>query len=461
MVDILIKTPKKPKPSATSAVKVGGIKRVPDAAGQPARQLALDALIAVQRRNRSLEDALTEEANYPLEARDRGFTRALVTTCLRRRGEIASVLGQLVPKPLPKSAGPAPEILSLLVAELLFMKVPAHAAVSSAVNIAASDRNAQAFRGLINAVGRKLAAHGDQLLDPAKAGRLNTPDWLYASWVNAYGADVALAIAQAHLGEAPLDISVKRNPAIWAEKLEAEILPTGTLRRWGGGRVEALEGFHDGEWWVQDAAAALPPHLFGPVAGRRVLDLCAAPGGKTLSLAQAGAKVTAIDRTANRLARLKENLKRTKLDAQIIEADGTLYHADQPFDFILVDAPCSSTGTIRRHPDVAWAKTPEDVASLVRLQDRLLDQAVQNLAPGGVLIFSTCSIQPQEGPERIERLLAQHPSLTRKPITAGDVFGLDEIVTPAGDLRALPCHLARSGGLDGFFAGRLTRKLED
>ncbi len=430
------------------------------ARGQPgvsSRQLALDALIAVQRRGRSLDEALSEEASGELDVRDRGFARALVTTALRRRGQIARLLDHFVPKALPRSAGPAPEILILLATELLFMKVAAHAAVSSAVNLAAADRNAQAFRGLINAVGRRLAAEGEGIIAAQDAAVLNTPEWLYRSWVKAHGEANARAIAEAHLGEAPLDISTKGDPAAWAEALEAQVLPNGTLRRWAGGRVETLPGFEEGAWWVQDAAASLPTHLFGDVSGKRILDLCAAPGGKTLSLAARGARVTAVDRAAGRLQRLRENLARCGLDADVIEADGTKYKPDQLFDAVLIDAPCSSTGTIRRHPDVAWSKQPDDITALAGLQDRLLDAGINLLAPGGQMIFSTCSLQSAEGVERIDRILDRQSGLKRTPISPDELFGLSDLITPAGDLRALPHHLRSFGGLDGFFAARLAK----
>jgi len=425
--------------------------------GVSSRQLALDALIAVNRRGRALEEALIEEVSTELDPRDRGFARALVTTAIRRRGQIGKLLDQFVPKALPRSAGPAPEILILLATELLFMKVAAHAAVSSAVNLAAADRNAQAFRGLINAVGRRMAAEGEAIIAAQDAPILNTPEWLYRSWVRAHGEINARAMAEVHMGEAPLDISTKGDPKDWAEALDAQILPNGTLRRWSGGRIEALPGFDDGAWWIQDAASSLPTHLFGAVDGRRILDLCAAPGGKTLGLAAKGAKVTAVDRAATRLQRLRENLARCQLTAEVVEADGTKFKPDQKFDGVLIDAPCSSTGTIRRHPDVAWSKQPDDITALSGLQDRLIEAGLDLVAPGGQLIFSTCSLQSAEGIERIERILERKPQWVRAPIRPEELFGLNELITPQGDLRALPNHLRSLGGLDGFFAARLVR----
>jgi 16S rRNA (cytosine967-C5)-methyltransferase len=430
------------------------------ARGQPgvsARQLALDALIAVRRRGRPLDEAMDEETTQALEPRDRGFARALITTAIRRQGQIDAILKILVPKALPRSAGPAPEILVLLAAELLFLKVAAHAAVSSAVNLAAADRNAQAFRGLINAVGRKLSAEGEAMTAPQDAGELNTPPWLYQSWTKAYGRETARAIAEAHLGEAPLDLTAKGDPGPWVEPLEATLMPNGTLRRWAGGRIESLEGFEQGAWWVQDLAASLPVALFGPVQGKRILDLCAAPGGKTLSLAANGAQVTAIDRSGPRLQRLRENLQRTGLTAQVIEADGASFGGILPFDGVLIDAPCSSTGTLRRHPDVAWAKRIQDLAPLSALQDRLLANGAKLVDVGGTLVYAVCSLQPEEGEARIAQFLIMNPSFQRRAITASEIFGMGELINAQGDLRALPCHLQRLGGLDGFFAARLVR----
>lgn len=427
------------------------------APGLAARKLALDALVAVRRRGRALDDALAEAPDANLDLRDRGFLRTLLTTALRRRGQIDDLIPRFLAKALPRSAGPAPEILILLATELLFLKVAPHAAVSSAVHLAAQDRNAQAFRGLINAVGRRLAAEGPALVAAQDAARLNTPDFLWTDWVATYGEATTRAIAEVHQGEAPLDIATKGPPEPWAEPLEATLLPMGVLRRWAGGRIETLPGFDEGAWWVQDAAAALPARLLGDVAGARVLDLCAAPGGKTLALAAAGAQVTAVDRSPQRLDRLRENLARTGLDARVVEANGETWEFLDPFPLVLLDAPCSSTGTIRRHPDVAWSKGAGDIAALTRLQDRLLQGALRNLAPGGTLVYATCSLQRAEGEARIEALIASGAPVTRAPIRPEEIGGLAEAINPQGDLRALPCHLAHLGGLDGFFAARLRK----
>jgi 16S rRNA (cytosine967-C5)-methyltransferase len=225
-----------------------------------------------------------------------------------------------------------------------------------------------------------------------------------------------------------------------------------------------LPGFTEGQWWVQDAAAALPARLFGDVAGKSVADLCAAPGGKTAQLAHAGARVTAVDRSPGRMARLGDNLARLALEAETVVADAAEWQgakSGEGFDGILIDAPCSSTGTIRRHPDVAWLRQETDIGALMALQKRLLQKAVVLLKPGGTLVYCTCSLEPEEGEQAIFALLAAEPAMRRVPIEAGEVAGLTEILTAEGELRTLPCHLPhpdpRFSGLDGFYAARLVK----
>jgi 16S rRNA (cytosine967-C5)-methyltransferase len=292
--------------------------------------------------------------------------------------------------------------------------------------------------------------------DPA----LDAPAWLMARWTRAYGAEAARAFAAAHRTEAALDLTVRADPEAWAEKLGAEILPTGSLRLLAKGAVPALPGYEDGAWWVQDAAAALPARLLGDVAGLRVADLCAAPGGKTAQLAAVGAQVTAVDVSPQRLERLAANLQRLKLSAEIVAADARAFDA-APFDAVLLDAPCSATGTIRRHPDVAWLKRESDLGGLTALQAELLDAAARLVRPGGKLIYSVCSLEPEEGEGQIEALLARNASLRLDPIAPAEIGGVAGLITPAGTLRALPTHMphaeARLAGLDGFFAARLVR----
>lgn len=341
-------------------------------------------------------------------------------------------------------------------AQLLFLRTPPHAAVATTVDLAEA-RGFLSYKGLVNAVLRRLSQEGSALLAVQDEGRLNVPVWLWRNWSEAYGEDIAHAIAIAHLHEAPLDISVRGDPELWRERLEAELLPTGTLRRQGGGAIANLPGYHEAAWWVQDAAAALPAKLLGDVAGEIVLDLCAAPGGKTAQLAAAGAKVIALDRSPRRVERLNTNLARLKFSVESHVADAIQWRPKEPVRFVLLDAPCTATGAIRRHPDVPHLKTQDDVTRLSGVQERLLNAAIEMLAPGGMLVYCTCSLEPQEGKQQIERLLSRGAPVKRVPVEASEIGGLRECISAEGDLRTLPCHLAEKEGIDGFFAARLVR----
>jgi len=394
-----------------------------------------------------------------LSPRDRALARAAVLAALRHLGAIDQLIGQFVTKPLPEGTEMTHQLLRLGAAEMLVLGVAPHAAVSSLVAAAAAFPGARPFKGLINAVLRRIDREGRAIWAGFDLASLTLPAWLRDSWTAAYGAQTAHDMAAAALVEPALDLTVKDKAAreTLAQLLEASILPTGSLRRTGGGRIEALPGFEDGSWWVQDAAAALPATLLGDVAGKQVIDLCAAPGGKTAQLCSAGAIVTAVDRSAARLARLDENLARLKLKATLVAADGTQWRPAGLADAVLLDAPCSATGTLRRHPDLALQKTPEDVAKLVILQTRLLHAAQRMVKPGGLLVFSTCSLEPAEGPERIAAFLSQHPHFKRVPVKPEEAGGEAQFITPDGDIRTLPSHWADKGGIDGFYAARLIR----
>ena len=420
------------------------------------RSVAFDLLRSVLANRKPFDDALAvHDGMRRLPARDKGFVRLTTATTLRRLGQIDAVIEHCMEKPLPKSGEAVLDIMRLAVAEILFLGVAHHAAVDSAVTLTES-RKLGKFKGLVNALLRRLTREGRDLLSRTPIAR-NFPDWMYEGWVTAYGADVAERIAEASLKEPPLDISVKADPQGWAKKLGAVVLPGGTLRRAFDGAITDLPGFGDGAWWVQDAAASLPALLLGEVAGKRVIDLCAAPGGKTAQLAAAGAVVTAVDRSELRLKRLQRNLVRLQLDAQVIAADALEWRPASPADAVLLDPPCTSTGTIRRHPDILHAKSASDAATLGELQRKLLESAAQMVKPGGRVVFCTCSLQPEEGAAVVEAALAAGAPLKRQPITAAEIGGLKELVTPDGDMRSLPTHLAERGGLDGFFAARLVR----
>jgi 16S rRNA (cytosine967-C5)-methyltransferase len=348
------------------------------------------------------------------------------------------------------------DMLRLGIAQLLFLRTPPHAAVATTVDLA-EVRGFLSHKGLVNAVLRRLSQEGPELVAQQDAARLNTPDWLWRGWSQAYGEDGARGVALAHLKEAPLDITVRSDPEHWRELLDATLLPTGTLRRSAGGAIMSLPGYAEGAWWVQDAAAAIPAKLFGDIAGRHVVDLCAAPGGKTAQLAASGARVTAIDRSPRRLDRLNSNLARLSLAVESLVADAATWRPPEPVRHVLLDAPCTATGAIRRHPDVPHLKTPDDVARLAAVQERLVGAAAEMLAPGGILVYCTCSLEPQEGPQQIAKLLARGAPIRRKPIDAAEIGGLSECLTSDGDLRTLPSHLAEVDGIDGFFAARLIR----
>jgi 16S rRNA (cytosine967-C5)-methyltransferase len=422
-----------------------------------ARQVALDLVGAVLRRKRPLDDAIEDHPLIAeLSARDRAFARLLVTTVLRRLGQIDALISGCLDTPLAARAATVHDILRLGIAQLLFLRTPPHAAVATSVDLA-QVRDFLSHKGLVNAVLRRLALEGAGRLETQDAARLNTPDWLWQSWSRAYGEECARAIAAAHLREAPLDLTLRDDDASWCEKLQAVQLPTGSLRRAGGGSVATLPGYAEGAWWIQDAAAALPVRLFDTVAGRAVVDLCAAPGGKTAQLASAGAHVTAIDRSARRLDRLVANLRRLGLAVSALAADGLTWRPEHPVDAVLLDAPCTATGSIRRHPDVPHLKHPEDVARLALVQENLLRAALDILRPGGTLVYCTCSLEPEEGPRQIEALLRSGAPVKHRPIAAAEIAAAPEWVTPQGDLRTLPCHLADHDGLDGFYAARLVK----
>lgn len=435
-------------------------------AGFLSRRLALQLVEKVLLRRRPFDDALTDSyaqtAYATLEPRDRAFARRLSATVLRRHGQLSALVSRFLDKPLPEDGARARLILLVGAAQLVCLEAPPHAAINTAVDLCRTDRRSARFRGLVNAVLRRVSeldrttALSDIALDT------NVPDWMRESWTEAYGAETAEAIARSSLEEAALDLCVKSNPEDWAQRLEGTVLATGTVRLNASGRIDALEGYADGAWWVQDVAATLPARLFGSVKGLEIADLCAAPGGKTAQLAAAGASVTAVDISESRLATLTANLQRLGLDAETVCADIRSWQPDTAFDGILLDAPCSATGTIRRHPDILHLKSPDDVTALGRLQAELLDHVATLLQPGATLIYCTCSLQPEEGPEQIDRLLAARPELTRNPVVAEDVAGLEHLITDNGDLRTLPNFAAgdaaTAAGMDGFYACRLVRR---
>jgi 16S rRNA (cytosine967-C5)-methyltransferase len=436
----------------------------PDVPGFAVRRIAADIVDAVLRRDRALDEqfegAGANAGLAGLSDRDRALTRALVATVLRRLGTLRHLIGLCLEHGTPASAPRVETALLLGAAQILFLDVPDHAAVDLAVRLVQADRMAAHYTGLVNAVLRRLSREGVGHLAALDQPVLDTPPWLMARWTAIYGAPTAHAVAAANGREPALDLTVKDDPEGWAVRLNGRVLPTGSVRAIAHGTVTALPGFAEGGWWVQDAAASLPARLLGDVRGLRVADLCAAPGGKTAQLVAAGAQVTAVDRAPARLERLRDNLARLSLQAELVCADVEKWTAE-PFDAVLLDAPCSSTGTIRRHPDIPWLKRPSDIVTLSALQRRLIARAVALTRPGGTLVYCTCSLEPEEGEAVVADLLARETTVRRVPIIAAEVFGHDEFLTESGDLRTLPCHFpdpdSRLAGLDGFYAARLQK----
>jgi 16S rRNA (cytosine967-C5)-methyltransferase len=427
--------------------------------------MAVHALTEILNGRHPLDDtfeSLTRHDNYSnLESRDRAFARAIVMATLRHKGQLAEIIKHFIEKPLPEKRGRLDAILLCSAAQLVFLKSPPHAVINLAVFQVREDRNARRFAKLANAVLRRVSEQGTALALTQDAPRLNTPSWLFDRWIESYGPDIAERIARQHLNEPPLDLTVKSDPEGWAARLGGVVLPCGSVRLAAKGRIEELDGYAEGEWWVQDIAASFAAKFLGGVRGKSVADLCAAPGGKTAQLAHAGADVTALDISENRLKRLRQNLERLKLSAEIIAADLLQWEPDQQFDAILLDAPCSSTGTIRRHPDLPYLKKPSDIAPLVELQKAMLDKAIALLKPGGTLVYATCSLEPSEGPDHIDRLLAQRNDLALSEIEPDEIDGRAEWLVK-GRLRTLPFYLQLSdpdlSGMDGFFAARLVKR---
>ncbi|ODT88278.1 transcription antitermination factor NusB [Phenylobacterium sp. SCN 70-31] len=419
-----------------------------DIRGLPARAAALDLLTAALSRRAGLDEGLNHPTLAALAPRDRAFARALAMATLRRLGPIDTVLQARLKKPPPERIV---NVLRLGAAQLLALKVPPHAAVGATVDLAAAQKGGAAFKGLVNAVLRGLTREPVELDDPD----LLAPQWLLARWRAAYGEADARAVAAAIAAEPATDVTPKAADPDLAALLDAETLPGGGLRVGLKGEVSGWPGFSEGGWWVQDASAAIPARLLDVRPGESALDLCAAPGGKTLQLAAAGAKVTAVDRSAGRLKRVGENLARTGLAAETVVADAAEWKDGRSFDAVLLDAPCSATGTFRRHPDVLWVASPADIPKLAAVQARLLDSAARRVRPGGRLIYCVCSLEPEEGEAQVAAFLARTPGFDLDPMAPNEGGAPEASLRPDGTLRILPHHLP--DGTDGFYVARLRR----
>lgn len=415
--------------------------------GLAARRAALTMIQGALERRGGLDEALGASAS--LEPRDRAFARQLAMTTLRRLGQIDRILAERVAKPPPLQVT---LLLRIGLAQLLFMHVPDHAAVASSVELADGSGATRPFKGLVNAVLR-----GARRRPPALRDEDLAPSWLLARWRAAYGGADADAIAALIAAEPRTDLTL-RDPSqagAIAGALQGEVLEGGSVRAGLSGDVTLWPGFAEGQWWVQDAAAAVPARLLGAVPGLTALDLCAAPGGKTLQLAAAGARVTALDRSPSRLRRLQENLARTGLSAEVAAAPAEDWDDPRTFDLVLLDAPCASTGTYRRQPEVLWLAAPGEIAKLAAVQARLLDAAARRVRPGGRLVYCVCSLEPEEGEGQVEAFLRRQAGFSVMPVGAGEGGSTAASLTEKGALRMLPHH--RSGGQDGFFAVRFVR----
>ncbi|WP_203291050.1 RsmB/NOP family class I SAM-dependent RNA methyltransferase [Maricaulis parjimensis] len=429
--------------------------------GLASRRSAAHAYMAIMSQRKTLESALEHTRGYrEMETRDRAFARAILATTFRRHGQTIAVLSKLLAKPLEETPEPAVALLVTGATQLLWMDGAPHAVVSTTVALAEENKAAFGLKGLINAVLRKVDKEGRDLA-ARTAPRDNLPDWMARAWRKAYGPGALARMTNVLMDPPPLDITLK-DPAErekWAEALKAEILPTGSLRRQEIGDITQLPGYRDGAWWIQDAAAAIPATLLGVKERDHVLDMCAAPGGKTLQLAALGARVTAIDSSAGRLKQLRDNLGRTQMRANVVAEDGRRFKPKGPADAILLDAPCTATGTLRRHPEASQIKKPGQVAKMVKLQLELANAATRFLRPGGTLVLCTCSLQPEEGEGLAAELLKRQSELTVRPIQDGEVPGLEDAITPEGWLRLTPAMWAEKGGLDGFFIARFEKRI--
>lgn len=438
-----------------------------DAAAKPglkSRQAAAKILAAVVDRKTPLDGMLDPERGNPayreLSEADRALVRAILNSALRHLPRIRAAIDSLLQTPLPEGARALEHVLTVAAAQILYLDVPDHSAVDLAVEQAQSDPRNRRFASLVNAVLRRLSREKEEILEKLRQVPA-MPGWFFDRLVACYGPDQAERISEAQLVPAAIDLTVKSDAASWAERLAGTVLPTGSVRlQEFSGSIPSLSGFSEGAWWVQDAAASIPARLFGDISGKKVVDLCAAPGGKTAQLVLAGAEVTALDQSSSRLRRLKGNLERLGFEARTKESDMAEFRPEELFDAALLDAPCSSTGTTRRHPDVLWTKGPQDVEKLARLQERLLRHALTLVKPGGLIVFSNCSLDPLEGEEVVARVVADS-GCERVPIDAADWPGLEKAITALGEFRTTPAMLPLeppfAGGLDGFYAAVLRR----
>ncbi len=428
----------------------------PEPAGLALRLAAAQRLRSVLNGDNFIPLGATELA----DSRDRALANRLITTALRRQGQLNFIIHSLLDKGMPGKSGSFEAILRLSLAQLVFLPdLGAHSALFLAVEAVKRDAKARHLSGLMNAVLRTAQANSAKF--SMLEDDLLIPDTFGDTWLKAYGEDAIDGFTAALLAGAPLDLTLKEADPDLIEELGASPVIADTVRLDTRDRpVEALPGFADGRWWVQDAASAIPARLLGLPAGARVLDLCAAPGGKTAQLIKAGYSVTALDNDAKRIERLSENLARLNYSAEIVTADAGNYAPAGLYDGVLLDAPCSATGTFRRHPEVIWHRSVADVEGRVRLQRALLVNALRCLKSEGVLIYCVCSLEPAEGEKQVQWALDTLPGLDLLPISKDELPGLEQAVLPSGLVRTHPAMRPNNldGGMDGFFVARFRRR---
>ncbi|MFZ4164960.1 RsmB/NOP family class I SAM-dependent RNA methyltransferase [Brevundimonas sp. NPDC058933] len=420
--------------------------------GVEARLVAGVLLNAALEKRTGLDEALSQSPAKDLDGPDRAFARAVAMAALRRLGEIDQILDRRLQKAPP---APVRTILRVALAQTLVLGTPAFAAVSTAVKLAERDAKTRPYKNLVNAVLRGVDRDGPGLT----TAESNLPDWLAARWKATYGEAALLGLALATRDEPATDLSAKPGVdlEVLAQDVEGEVLPGGTVRTGKRGDVAGWPGFEAGDWWVQDAAAAVPARLLGATAGETVLDMCAAPGGKTLQLAAAGAEVTALDRSPARLKRLRQNFDRTGLPVEVVAVPAEDWEDARTFDAVLLDAPCTATGTYRRNPEVLRATRPAEVAKLADVQHRLLDVAAEKVKPGGRLVYCVCSLEREEGETQVIAFLRRNPAFRTVAAVPAEIGAPDEALTAEGWLRILPSQWAERGGVDGFFVAKLER----
>lgn len=429
-----------------------------DKPGLEVRAAAVKILSAVLEKKTSLDGMLDNEHGNPayvaLSGADRALLRAIVNSALRHLPRIDAALDSLLDSPLPQGAKSLHHIFVVAIAQMIYLDVPDHSAVDLAVEQASRDSRTKRFVKLVNAILRRLGREKDAVREYMDSVSV-IPEWYFKRLVKDYGKETAQAIADAQLMPSAIDVTVKSDPALWAEKLGGELMPNGSIRlATFEGSVANLEGFEAGEWWVQDFSAALPVQLMGDISGKTVLDTCAAPGGKTAQLVSAGAKVTALEQSASRLKRLKQNMTRLGLDVEMVETSMQKFQPEALYDVVLLDAPCSSTGTLRKHPDVLWTKGVSDIEKLASVQDAMLRHALTMVKPGGFVVFSNCSADKIEGEAVVNNLIRERNDIKRLPFSREEWPVLADAISDDGDLRTTADMF---GGVDGFYAARLQK----